>query len=207
MIEQTMVAAFLHQVAAHAAAKLPATLHERLGTARALVEQGAVVLDEAGRYSVRSEEDPPRLWPVNGVCICPDATYRAPEGWCKHRLAAALHKRVHTLLPPVEASPEPPLAPTPPLPEAPASMNVHLTIHGRHVQLTLRDTDEGRLLARLDAVLQRFPVPEPPTETPRPPKGWCARHSVQMQENHKDGRTWYSHRTANGWCKGKGSAA
>ena len=41
----------------------------------------------------------------------------------------------------------------PPLPEAPASVNVHLTIHGRQVQLTLRDTGEGRLLVRLDAVL------------------------------------------------------
>ena len=80
MTEQTMVADLLHQVAAHAAAKLPATLHERLGTARALVAQGAVVLDEAGRYSVHSEEDPTRLWPVNGVCTCPDATSRAPGG-------------------------------------------------------------------------------------------------------------------------------
>jgi hypothetical protein len=25
---------------------------------------------------------------------------------------------------------------------------------------------------------------------------------VQMTQNHKDGRTWYSHTTAEGWCKG-----
>jgi hypothetical protein len=26
---------------------------------------------------------------------------------------------------------------------------------------------------------------------------------VQMQHNHKDGRSWWSHKTAEGWCKGK----
>ena len=205
MTEPTTVADLLRHVAAQAALKLPATLHERLGTALALVEQAAVVLDDAGRYSVRSEEDPTRLWPVNGVCTCPDATCRAPEGWCKHRLAAALHKRVQALLPPVEETSCRSAPAAPPLPEAPASVNVHLTIHGRQVQLTLRDTGEGRLLVRLDAVLQHFPVPEKPTETPAPSAGRCARHGVPMKENHKDGRSWWSHRTADGsWCKEKG---
>jgi hypothetical protein len=49
-----------------------------------------------------------------------------------------------------------------PLPEAPASVNVHLTVGGRQVQLTLRDSDESRLLARLDAILERFPVADKP---------------------------------------------
>jgi hypothetical protein len=39
------------------------------------------------------------------------------------------------------------------LPEAPCSVNCHITIAGRQCQLTLRDSDEGRLLARLQAVL------------------------------------------------------
>src|SRR5205823_12194315 len=43
-----------------------------------------------------------------------------------------------------------------PLPEAPASVNVHLELGGRQVQLTLRDRDEGRLLERLATVLERF---------------------------------------------------
>jgi hypothetical protein len=34
-------------------------------------------------------------------------------------------------------------------------------------------------------------------------EGWCARHGVQMTQNHKDGRSWWSHKTATGWCKGK----
>ena len=89
------------------------------------------------------------------------------------------------------------------LPEAPASVNVHLELAGRQVQLTLRDSDEGRVLARLDAVLQRFPLVVTPTSARAPAEGWCSKHGVQMRQNHKDGRTWYSHKTADGWCKGK----
>jgi hypothetical protein len=81
---------------------------------------------------------------------------------------------------------------------------VHLDFGGRQVQLTLRDTDEGRLLARLEAVLQRFPLVVKPTDTQARPEGWCAKHGIQMQLNHgKDGRQWWSHKTAEGWCKGK----
>ena len=45
-----------------------------------------------------------------------------------------------------------------PLPEAPVSCNVYVTLAGRKVQVTLRDSDEQRLLARLEARLrdQRF---------------------------------------------------
>jgi hypothetical protein len=39
------------------------------------------------------------------------------------------------------------------------------------VQLTLRDSDKGRLLARLDAVLQRFPLVVKPTDTQARPEG------------------------------------
>jgi len=32
----------------------------------------------------------------------------------------------------------------------------------------------------------------------------CPIHGVPMKLNHgKDGRTWYSHKTAQGWCKGR----
>ena len=85
---------------------------------------------------------------------------------------AGIAKRVGELLPappaPVEPWPDhdpaPVAVPVPPapLPEAPASVNVRLTIDGREVQLTLRDTDEERLLERLQAVLQQYPL-APPT--------------------------------------------
>lgn len=89
-------------------------------------------------------------------------------------------------------------------------MNCHILIEGRQVQVTLRDTDEARLLARLTTLLQQYPAPapKPPQErTPRPDKGWCAIHNVAMKENVKDGRTWFSHRNpdGDGWCKGRRS--
>ena len=98
---------------------------------------------------------------------------------------------------PAQASPA---VPTTALPEAPASINVHLELAGRQVQLTLRDSDEGRLLQRLEAVLQRFPlVVKSDDTTPQ-----CPTHGVAMKLNHgKDGSTWYSHKTADGWCKGR----
>ena len=71
------------------------------------------------------------------------------------------------------------------------------------MQLTLRDSDEGRLLERLEAVLQRFPLVVKPTDTQARPEGWCSTHGVAMKLNNKDGRQWYSHKTAEGWCKGR----
>jgi len=99
------------------------------------------------------------------------------------------------------------------LPEAPCSANVHVTIAGRDVLVTLRDTDEARLLIRLEELLQRYPLPPP--AAPRGPRsreagpgqesGWCQHHGVEMTLNNKQGRQWWSHRTADGrWCKGKG---
>jgi hypothetical protein len=105
------------------------------------------------------------------------------------------------------------------LPEAPASANVRVTIQGREVQITLRDTDEARLLVRLQTLLAQFPVEQKPQpQEPnhlspqqhnaaamhRPVTGFCAVHNVQMKENHKDGRTWFSHydEAAGRWCKG-----
>src|SRR5262245_64559070 len=89
--------------------------------------------------------------------------------------------------------------------------NVRVTIHGREVQWTLRDTDEARLAVRLEELLQRYPLPQPaPAPTSQGPsqgqgKGWCAKHQTQMKLNHgQDGRSWYSHRTDEGrWCKGR----
>jgi hypothetical protein len=108
----------------------------------------------------------------------------------------------------------PPQVPAPavaPLPEAPASCNVYVQISGRKVQVTLRDSDEQRMLERLQILLQRFPdsnvesrPPQPPAQHANTGEGWCSTHGVQMTLNTKEGRSWWSHRTAEGqWCKGK----
>ena len=45
--------------------------------------------------------------------------------------------------------------------------------------MTLRDSDEGRLLTRLEALLKRFPA-EAEAEQELP-EGWCTKHGVQMK--------------------------
>ena len=105
------------------------------------------------------------------------------------------------------------------LPEAPASVNVRVQIAGREVQWTLRDVLEERLATRLEALLARYPVPQPPSQPTgqlspqqhnaaamgKQATGVCPIHSVQMRWNDgKDGkRGWYSHKTSEGWCKGR----
>jgi hypothetical protein len=82
-----------------------------------------------------------------------------------------------------------PATPTPSLPEAPASVNCHILLAGRQVQVTLRDTDESRLLARLAALLRQYPPAQSPTpaaaQTPV-----CQWHGA-MKESTKVKGTWY----------------
>ncbi len=80
-----------------------------------------------------------------------------------------------------------------PLPEAPASANVFVTLKGRQVQLTLRDTDERRLLQRLAVVLDQFPL-EPKAQastTPAPPQPPTCKWHGGMKESIKAPGTWY----------------
>ena len=59
-----------------------------------------------------------------------------------------------------------------------------------------------------EEVLQRFPQPQaaaqPPSQGLGPGPGWCHTHGVAMTLNNKESKTWYSHKTPEGWCKGKG---
>jgi hypothetical protein len=177
------------------AAKAKAVLtesHGRIDQAVKLVLAGDVTLHPDGTATVGSQTQGQQAYHVNGECACKDFA-KAPANFCKHRLAFGLAKRATRLtaerLRQAEAgiadvsSPAPQAAlpavtpqnagglPTRPLPEAPASVNVHLDLDGRRVQLTLRDQDETHLLARLKAVLVQFPVAaaaEPPRRR-RPP--------------------------------------
>jgi len=71
------------------------------------------------------------------------------------------------------------------------------------VQVTLRDSDEQRLLARLEKLLQRFPAEDEPASEQAQPEGWCRTHGVQMKLHNGEHGSWWSHKTADGWCKGK----
>jgi hypothetical protein len=252
--------ALVEDLAAKAQATLPDS-QGRIASAVKLVLNGDVVLEPDGLAIVGSATTPGITYTVNGTCACPDVV-RAPEGWCKHRIARALQIRTeramrdaldaegsrmpqdarssaqaptptledddpawNALAPSREAilpvTPQTDTAETgrgdsttaeasgsqdaassilsgfsggcaAPLPEAPASANCHILLAGRQVQITLRDTDETRLLARLELLLQRFPVEttalvQAPTTPPPPVCQWHGR----MKESTKAQGTWY----------------
>jgi hypothetical protein len=196
-------------IAAKAKAKLP-ECHGRVDSAVKIVLAGDVELLEGGKAKVASQSNGTTTYHVvNGHCDCRDYE-KAPHNFCKHRLSAAIARRAQELItakladtngqaePPAQPLASP-AVPNTLLPEAPASVNVHLELAGRQVQLTLRDSDEGRVLARLEAVLARFPVAAKPVDT----TPQCPTHGP-MKPSTK-GKGWYCPaKLADGsWCKGK----
>jgi hypothetical protein len=112
--DRTHYRALVAEIAAKAKDKLPAAVNGRVESAVKLVLAGDVLFLEDGTVQVGSS-DPTRYYRLVGsTCTCTDYTQeRAPDGWCKHRIAAGIHKRVQELLPQAPsvetaATPEPP---------------------------------------------------------------------------------------------------
>ena len=164
------------------------------------------------------------------ACDCQDFAYgQAPDGWCQHRIAAGIAKRVGELLPalPVEPWPDndpedgpapavetvPPPAPPAVLPEAMFSVTLKGRLDGcEDAMLTVRAWSLAEFQANLAVVRGLIVTPaSPPADTqgpgpgPGPDKSWCSKHGVHMPWNEgKEGkRGWYSHRHEGQWCKGK----
>ena len=209
------------EAVAEIAEKAKATLPEcngRVDKAVAIVLNGDVELLPDGKAKVASQSNgTTQYFVVNGECQCKDFP-KAPSGWCKHRIAAGMAKRAtplakakleattaiqngHTEPQPVSARPSGEASPS----TARGSGQCKCPRHPGwpHSQVTLRDSNEQRLLIRLETLLQRFPAEEEPRGEQAPPEGWCSKHGVQMTQNHKNGRSWWSHQIADGWCKGK----
>jgi hypothetical protein len=216
-------------VASKARTAIP-SLNGRVERAVQIILNGDLSLAPDGQGTIASQSNGNGIYNVGkgDTCSCKDHP-KAPKRLCKHLLsyhiftrATALAKQrlaeldpatngTTTLAPdqptteaPVAVPPQESvvLASTPALPEAPASVNFHTTIAGRQIQITLRDMDETKLLARLETLLQRFPVDEEPKELAQK-EGWCYKHNVQMRLNHGKRGTWWSHKTADGWCNNK----
>ena len=202
------------EVAERAKAALPEA-NGRIDSAVKMVLAGDVELQPDGTAKVASQSNGQTVYHiVNGACDCKDFP-KAPQGFCKHRLGYAIAKRAITLAKQKleqldgngtgngQHAAETPKADVPAtaLPEAPASCNVYVTLAGRKVQVTLRDSNEARMLARLEQLLQRFPAEEESEQ--EHPEGWCSKHSVQMMQHHNKKGSWWSHKTAEGWCHGK----
>ena len=105
-----------------------------------------------------------------------------------------------------QPTPGQPPAPAAPLPEAPVSITLKATLHGHEVMVTLHGVDFASVKAQVEQASEWLMVQAPtssPTQSPAHPTGWCSKHGVQMKLNHKEGRSWWSHKTTEGWCKGK----
>lgn len=176
-----------------------------------------------GSCLVTSQRDPAVTYTVRDQrCTCEAFRFTLHER-CKHLWAVMVHHRAREMPPHVGSasqfspSPEPetPRSYSPRmLPEAPASANVYIELAGRQIQLTLRDSEEDRLLRRLRRVLAQFPLPALQEALPFPQshgapvqtaasEDSCKLHGVTMRKHTKEGQTWFSHRTGEGWCRGK----
>jgi hypothetical protein len=149
--------------------KLPADTHGRLAKALALVQHGQVSARENGYWEVASQREGGYPHSVNGQCDCDWAQFH-PGHHCTHQLAVLLQRKTMQLMrqsptPLVDAPPTP--APAP-LPEAPASATAKVMMHGYEVLLTVRDSDESRLLRRLEALLRDARVRPAPHKPARP---------------------------------------
>jgi hypothetical protein len=171
-------------------------LAEQLARAHALICDGKVWSEDDGKTAmVQSSTDPALWYSVNGHCQCKAHEFR-PEP-CKHRMAKRLYERVCDRLAAEEErwtiDLDPDEVPPPaPLPEAPASVNVRVTVAGREVQWTLRGTDETRLAERLDALLQRYPVEEGSAlVSTKPPQTPTCRFHGPMKPSAKAAGTFY----------------
>ena len=214
---------------AEIAEKAKTTLPEcngRVDSAVKIVLAGDVELFADGKARVASQSNGTTQYVVcNGTCECKDFP-KAPSGWCKHRIAAGIVKRATALAKAkleagTNGQAEPPSQPEQPeaspavtgapLPEAPVSITLKATLHGHEVLVTLRGVDFASVKAQVEQASEwlRVQAPaQPPVQStgqadqPHKP-GWCAKHGVQMTQNHKEGRSWWSHKTTDGWCKGK----
>src|SRR6266700_2774041 len=95
--DDTPARAAWRQAVAEIAAKAKETLPEcngRVDSAVKIVLAGDVELLEGGKAKVGSQSHgTTQYFVVNGTCECKDFP-KAPSGWCKHRIAAGLAKRV-----------------------------------------------------------------------------------------------------------------
>src|SRR5262245_59173344 len=226
--------ALVADVAAKAKEKLPLAVNGRVESAAKLVLWQDVEPQDDGSILVGSASDPGKQYRLVGhTCTCQDFTRgQAPEGWCQHRIAAGIHKRVQQLLAaeapaaPVvpEVLPEPfpdndpedaPAAgpPVPPAsalcPEALFSLTLKGRLDGIETLLTVRGMTAAEFQANLAAVRGLLEVPTPSQPRQSGPQvsgqgqGWCPVHHVSMKQTQKDGRSWWSHRTDQAWGKGR----
>jgi hypothetical protein len=96
-----------------------------------------------------------------------------------------------------------PMTPSQTCPEAALSLTLKGTVQGIEALLTIRGQSPEEFKRNLEAVRGLLDAPQPAPQAASQGQDLCPIHHVPMQTNHKDGRTWKSHKTADGWCKGR----
>jgi hypothetical protein len=217
--------ALVADVAARATARLPQDVNGRIESAVKLVLLHDVMPQADGSILVGSSSDPLKVYRLQGTsCECQDFAYgKAPDGWCQHRIAAGIAKRVQELLPPDPASVIPemvepwpnndpneaaPASPAVPLPspEPCFSLTLKGLLGGVDAMLTVKAMTASEFTQNLQAVRGLLNAPVAPAAPTQGQEGWCGVHGLQMTWNTgKNGdQGWYSHKVAGKWCKGKG---
>jgi hypothetical protein len=135
-------------------ARLPESLHGNIERATAIVLNGGVVYDEDGKHAMVRASNGQTWYPVNGHCTCMGAPH-APEGLCKHALAARIYVRAGDLMREGLHAPDAAKAPRakePRCPEAEFSCSFTGTIGGVSVILTARGATFEAFAANVQAV-------------------------------------------------------
>ena len=93
--------------------------------------------------------------------------------------------------------------------EAPASWNTrYITPSGFMCQITLRGENGKDLLEKAGVALAYLADHQYLPDTSFRKYGNsdgknCPIHQCEMKHREKDGKTWYSHKTTDGWCYGR----
>ena len=93
-----------------------------------------------------------------------------------------------------------------PLPEAAFSLTLKGKLDGTEAMLTIRGATATEFKANLQAVrglLEPLTAPSISRPVPESEQRYCPRHGAEMQHNQKEGRSWWSHQTSEGWCRGR----
>jgi hypothetical protein len=211
------------EIADKAKAKLP-ECSGRVESAVKIVLAGDVELQADGTAKVASQSNGTTAYHVvNGECPCKDFA-KAPHGFCKHRLSAAIARRAKELTKAKVADtnghlpadqPQAEATAALPLPEAPVSITLKATLHGHEVMVTLRGTDFASVKAQVEQASEWLKVQAPAQPpTPPPTKGtaqrahedspYCHTHQAVLKRYERNGQVWYSHKAADGrWCRGQ----
>ena len=85
------------------------------------------------------------------------------------------------------------------------SITLKASFDGQEVLVTLRGHDFASVKAQVEQASEWLSVQGTGQPSHQEDSHYCPIHRVALKQQHKDGRTWYSHWVVDEkrWCKGK----